>query len=155
MTESSPEHGVEAAPPERPLTPAEQLALLEGSHAKLAAVRTRAHRRLAWFATALGLLIGAAHVVPSVFRPDASLPAFLTAMGVYVVAVLVLTVWYLRTRTATTLGGGRRYLLGLAITMVLYAGALTLLGRETWPVALVVGLVIAAPLVIAGWWRRA
>lgn len=150
MTESSSEHGVEAAPPGRPLTPAEQLALLEGSHAKLAAVRTQAHRHLAWFATALGLLIGAAHVVPSVFRPDESLPAFLTAMGVYVVAVLVVTVWYLRTRTATTLGGGRRYLLGLAITMVLYAGALTLLGRETWPVALVVGLVIAAPLVIAG-----
>lgn len=132
-----------------------QLAALRGPEARLAEVRHRAARRLAWFCTALALLIGAAHVVPAVFRPDESLPAFLAAMGVYVVAVLVLTWGYLRSRQVTPRGGGRRYLIGLLITIVLYLAALALLGRETWPVAILVGLVIAAPLAIAGWWRRA
>lgn len=134
---------------------AAQLAALRGPEARLAEVRRGAARRLAWFCTALALLIGAAHVVPAVVRPDESLPAFLTAMGVYVAAVLALTWGYLRTRRATPLGGGRRYLIGLLTTMALYVAALALLGRETWPMALLVGLVIAAPLVIAGWWRRA
>ncbi|NUL48156.1 hypothetical protein F7P69_23545 [Cellulosimicrobium funkei] len=132
-----------------------QLAALRAPEARLAEVSHRAARRLAWFCTALALLIGAAHVVPAVFHPDESLPAFLAAMGVYVVAVLALTWGYIRTRKATPRGGSRRYLLGLLITMVLYLAALALLGRETWPVAILVGLVIAAPLVIAGWWRRA
>lgn len=137
-----------------------QLSALRGTEARLAGVRERSRRRLAWFCTALALLIGAAHVVPAVFRPDDSLPAFLTAMGVYVVAVLVLTSWYLRARTATPLGGGRRYLIGLMATFALYAVSMVLMvlmalpSRETWPVAVLVGLVIAAPLVIAGWWRR-
>lgn len=133
----------------------DQLAALRGPEARLAEVRRAAARRLAWFCTALALLIGAAHVVPAVFRPDESLLAFLTAMGVYVAAVLVLTWGYLRTRRATPLGGGRRYLIGLLTTMALYLAALTLLDRETWPAAMLVGLVIAAPLVITGWWRRA
>ncbi|MGM7669514.1 hypothetical protein [Microbacterium sp. A93] len=140
--------------PEGPLDPAAQLSALDVPAARLAGVQHRARRRLAWFCTALALMIGAAHVIPSVFRPDESLPAFLTAMGVYVVAVLGLTWWYLRTRTATPLGGGRRYVIGLAATFVLYAASMALMGRETWPAAILVGLVIAAPLVIAGWWRR-
>lgn len=138
----------------------DQLAALRGpearlAEARLAEVRRAAARRLAWFCTALALLIGAAHVVPAVFRPDESLLAFLTAMGVHVAAVPVLTWGYLRTRRATPLGGGRRYLIGLLTTMALYLAALTLLDRETWPAAMLVGLVIAAPLVITGWWRRA
>lgn len=140
--------------PEEPLAAAAQLSALRGPAVRLAGVQQRAHRRMAWFCTALALLIGTAHVVPSVFRPDVSLPAFLTAMGVYVAAVLVLTAWYLRTRRATPLGGGRRYLIGLTATFVLYAASMALMGRETWPVAILVGLVIAAPLVMAGWWRR-
>lgn len=134
-----------------------QLSALRGAEARLAGVQERSRRRLAWFCTALALLIGAAHVVPVVFRPDGSLPAFLTAMGVYAVAVLALTWWYLRTRAATPLGGGRRYLIGLTATFGLYAASMLLMAlpsRETWPVAVLVGLVIAAPLVIAGWWRR-
>lgn len=143
--------------PEGPLDPAEQLSALDASAARLVGVQHGAGRRLAWFCTALALMIGAAHVIPSVFRPDESLPAFLVAMGVYVVAVLALTWWYLRTRTATPLGGGRRYVVGLAGTLVLYTASLILVtqtARETWPVAILVGLVIAAPLVMAGWWRR-
>ncbi|MEV4900831.1 hypothetical protein AB0K08_05750 [Citricoccus sp. NPDC055426] len=134
-----------------------QLSALRGAEARLAGVQEQSRRRLAWFCTALALLIGAAHVIPAVFRPDVMLPAFLTAMGVYVVAVLALTWWYLRTRTATPLGGGRRYLIGLMATFALYAVSMLLMAlpsRESWPVAALVGLVIAAPLVIAGWWRR-
>lgn len=141
--------------PEEPLDPAAQLSALDASAARLAGVQHRAGYRLAWFCTALALLIGAAHVIPSVFRPEESLPAFLTAMGLYVVAVMALTWWYLHSRRATPLGGGRRYLIGLAATFVLYAASMVLMGRESWPVAVLVGLVIAAPLVIAGWWRRA
>ena len=70
------------------------------------------------------------------------------------VAVLVLTFVYLRTRSATPRGGGRRYTVGLLVTMALYLAGLAPTPWETWPVALLVGLLIAAPLTIAGWWRR-
>ncbi|OMH35062.1 hypothetical protein [Tersicoccus sp. Bi-70] len=122
--------------------------------ARRATMLTRARRHLGWFSTVLALLIGAAHTVPVVFPPQASLPAFLVAMGLWVVAVLLLTYAYLRTRSATPRGGGRRYTVGLLVTMALYLAGLALTPWETWPVAILIGLLIAAPLTIAGWWRR-
>lgn len=134
--------------------PEEQLATLAGAQSRLSGLDRRERRRLAWFCTGIALLIGAAHVIPSVFRPNEDLRAFLVAMGVFVVAVLAVTLWYRRSRTATPRGGGRRYLVGFAATMGLYVAALFVMGQLSWPLAVVVGVVIAAPLTVAGWWRR-
>lgn len=139
---------------ERATTAAEQLAVLQAPNARRDALVSRARRHLAWFCTGVGLLLGAAHVIPVVFRPDESLFAFFIAMGLYVVALLALVFWYRHTRSATPLKGGRRYLIGFAATVLLFIAAAPFWDRASVSVALLVGLVIATPVTIAGWWRR-
>lgn len=130
---------------------ADALAAVGGRMATLDA-ETRRTQALA--ATGAGVLMGLALLVPAVFRPDRHLPAFLAAMAVFLGAVVVLVVWYQRRRRAVTVGWGRRYVLGMVLTAALYVAAVLLTVGRPWPWALVAAVVVAAPVTIAGWWRR-
>lgn len=131
----------------------EQLEVLQATGERSSTVQGTAHKQFAGFATALALLIGAAHTIPVIFNPAESLTIFFIAMGVYVVAIMVLTTWYLRARSATPVGGNKRYLYGLAGTFILYAASIFLWPHETWMTSILVGLVIALPLTVAAWWK--
>ena len=132
----------------------EQVDALEATSRRSGSLKDRAHKQFAKFATILALFIGAAHTIPVIFNPAESLAIFFVAMGVYVVGILVLTTWYLRTRSATPVGGNKRYIYGLVGTFVLYAAAIFMWQHETWLTAILFGLVIALPLTIAAWWKR-
>lgn len=132
----------------------EQLEALQGANQRSSGVQERARQHFAVFATVLALLIGLAHAIPIIFRPDESLGLFLTAMAVYVVAVLALTFWYLRIRSATPAGANKRYLYGLFGTFVLYGAAVFLWPEESPYMAVMIGLVIAIPLTLAAWVKR-
>ena len=118
----------------------------------MAAARQRGHRDLGLLMAGLGILLGLLHVGIAAFPPDRSLPAFLAVCAVAVVLIVVIVLAWLRARSATPARGGRRYLATLASSVVLYLGGLTvfLLGSEPLWLAVIIGAVIAAPLVIAG-----
>lgn len=116
-------------------------------------LQQEARGQLAGFATVLAVLTGAAHTIPVIFSPAESLTAFFVAIGVYVVALVVLTAWYLRSRAEAPAGGSRRYLFGLVGTFILYCAGVFLWPYETWVTSILAGIVIALPLITAAWWK--
>ena len=130
----------------------EQRAAIADAEHRLGPLQRRGRRQLAWLSVALGALLGCMHVTIVVFPPQRGIPAFLIACGVVIAAIMLLMIAYLRVRRVIPAGGTRRYLGGFAISMLLYLGALVLfiVTDETVKVAVVVALVVAAPLVITG-----
>lgn len=133
----------------------DQLAAIRAVQGQLGPAQARGRRQLAGLCIGLGVLLGAMHLIVVVLPPDESLPAFLVACGVVVVAILVLTFGYQRVRRIRAAGGGRRYVVALMASVVLHSAALVLVlvVGETLPVAIGVAIVIAAPLVITAVWE--
>lgn len=132
--------------------PEDQLGAIEAARQQLGPQQERGRRQLAGLCIGLGALLGAMHLVVVVFPPQRSLPAFLIACAVIVLAILALTFGYLRVRRLMPAGGGQRYLIALMISMVLYAASILIVVRiaEPVPIAVLVAVVIAAPLTFAG-----
>lgn len=129
----------------------EQLAAIRAAQGQLGPAQGRGRRQLAGLCIGLGVLLGAMHLIIVVLPPGRELRGFQIACAVVVAAILLLTFGYVRVRRVVPRGGGRRYLVALMASLLLYMAALVLVlvVGETLPVAFGVAVVIAAPLVIA------
>lgn len=132
---------------------ARQLAAVQAAQRALAAPRRAGARQIGWLSVLLGLLLGALHVLLHFFTPQRSLTSFWVLCAAAAVAITVLALGYRRLHRVLPAGFGRRYLVALAASLVLYAGLLALI-MTPMPLAVVLllGAVVALPLAVAGGW---
>lgn len=130
-----------------------QLAAVQAAQRALASPRGAGARQIGWLSVLLGLLLGALHVLLHFFTPQRSLTGFWVLCATAAVAITVLALGYRRLHRVLPAGFGRRYLVALAASLVLYAGLLALI-MTPMPLAVVLllGAVVALPLAVAGGW---
>ena len=137
---------------EAPLTPEQQLAALNQAKAGMDQALAYGGKVIGWYSIILGLALGALACLLQFFTPQEHFTAFIVLMAVFGVVVVVQSLVYGKLYRSMPSGFSRIYLLGLIMSIVLYAISISLLGSLSgfWLLPVLAGLVVAAPLLIAG-----
>lgn len=131
--------------------PGEQLHLMQQARQRMSEARTRGARQLGALCILLGLVLGVLHGLLHVFNPPANLKLFFVLCGAAALAIMVLCIGYQRLHRLMPAGFGRRYLLGLLLSLLLYgAGLFFITAQLPVPVVLLMAAIVALPLVLTG-----
>ncbi|WP_404288700.1 hypothetical protein [Glutamicibacter arilaitensis] len=132
-------------------TPGDQLTALENAQRSMTSVTARGARQLGLTCIMLGVVLGALHSLLHIFSPEQGLPAFFVLTGAAVLAMIGLSLGYLKVRRVLPHGFSKKYLLSLFLSIGIYALTLTLITTPMPFIATVLlGLAVALPLLIGG-----
>ncbi|MDR4534719.1 MULTISPECIES: hypothetical protein [unclassified Glutamicibacter] len=137
---------------EKPLDPEQQLRALGKAEAEMGRALAYGSRLLGWYCIVLGLTIGALAAILQLNRPDKHVFGFWLVITLYVIVIVVQSVVYGKLYRSLPQGYSTRYRRAFVMSIVFYAISIALLGLELshWALLVLLGLIVAAPLLITG-----
>lgn len=134
----------------------EQLAAIERIQQRMAITSRSGARQLGALCILLGIALGALHVLLHFFTPSENLPGFFVLCAFAALVILAAILWYQKAHRVLPRGLVRPYFWSLSASLLLYCAALALIEiAMTGILTGLIGLVVALPLILAGWWMAA
>ncbi|MFJ2621206.1 hypothetical protein [Glutamicibacter sp. NPDC087344] len=137
---------------EKELDAQRQLAALGQAQESMDRALSYGSKLLGWYSIIVSLVIGALAFLLQLNNPRDNMGGFILIMGLYVVVIVAVSLAYRKLYRSLPVGYSKRYTKGFVFTIVLYAASLALmpLELESWILLVLLGLVVAAPLLLAG-----
>lgn len=130
-----------------------QLESMEVAQQGISGAKRQGARQLGTLCILLAVVLGALHGLLHVFNPERNLGAFFVLCAAAVLAILALTFGYQFLRRLLPAGFGRKYLIGLGMSLLLYGLGLGLITAGLGAMVVVLlAIVVAMPLLFVGIW---
>lgn len=130
-----------------------QLVAFDRARQSIGPAISRGARQLGLYCLVLGVILGLLSGLLHVYRPERSLFAFFALCLISIVSIMALTVVYQKVHSVLPRSFTRNYLIGMFVSFLLYGLGLMTLGYALpWFLVVVLGIVVAAPMICVGLW---